>query len=246
MRDIEKLTKLQEHRNKARHRGDHATEAAAISHMTAIYFERKEFDKCLMLLEEELALRKQCSDLKGEHNAWLNRGRTRSEQGLFELAISDYLEAARVAAYLDAKNKATTSFRLGTIYYRMGNILEAEKAYTTALLHYRASDDINGEAETIVTLSHIQLQHSNYVSARQNLLNAQKLGTQRPLPAFLLGRLFLQLATAELCLKNLQAALANYSQASIHFENAGNQALAVKIREKMLKLTIGSGRNTIC
>jgi len=211
--------------------------ANAISRMVSKEFEAGNLNKCIELIRDELVLRKQEHDIRGEVNALQNLGRVHDELKRWNEAVADYQEAYGLARSLeDPSLLARLTSAIATVLYRSGELRGSLDYYMRAFSHYEHCRNLEMQVQQLSSIGFIQLHLNMPHEAKTSLNKARELFAESPISDRVRAVVMSSLASASETLGELLEAIKSYEQAKQLFLRCGEHELAGKIQGKLLFL----------
>jgi len=168
----------------ARHAGDPAAEAYALSSLGVVCWQQGRYQQAADYFERSGALCRAVGDRAGEARALGHLGNVYWHQGRYQQA-ADYFErsGALWRAVGDRAGEARVLTNLGLVHYQQGNYQQAADYYQQALAQFRELNERVGEAYVLDYLGGAYQRQGHYQQAvdhhQQALAQVRELGDRR-------------------------------------------------------------------
>jgi tetratricopeptide (TPR) repeat protein/DNA-binding XRE family transcriptional regulator len=150
----------------ARHSGDHAAEAYALSSLGGVDWRQGRYRQAADHLQQALAIFRELGDRFGHARTLSNLGSLLWRQGRYQQAADCHQQALTVFQELgDRSGQARAFGNLGNDYERQGRYQEAAGYYQQALARHLELDDRDGQARALDNLGSLLWRQGRYRQA---------------------------------------------------------------------------------
>ena len=166
-------------RRAARHTGDRAAEATALTCLGVVDWRQGRFKQARSNLQQSLSLYRETGDRTGEARALGNLGDIDRRQGRYPQATSHHRQALALHRETGHQpGEADALAGLGDVLGRQGRYLQAARHYQQALALYRETGNRTGEAQALAGLGDVDRRQGRYPQAARHYQQALTLSRE--------------------------------------------------------------------
>ena len=153
----------------ARHIGDRAAEAHALTNLGTVYVRQSRYQQAADRIQEAVALSREIGDRVGEAHSLINFGFVYSRQGRYQQRAEHHQQALALFREIgDQAGEAAALINLGAVFFWQGNYPQAAKHHRQALTLAREIDDRSGEANGLDNLGNVYWRQGHYEQAAEH------------------------------------------------------------------------------